>query len=75
MCHFTLRPKLFFGLLVAALAFALGLFAAGLWPRRAASPPAPHAAPAPSRATVSVRDTFAGGAEEEKAEFEGPCKN
>jgi hypothetical protein len=48
------------GVVVAALAFALGLAGAGLWPRRAASPSTtPPAAPTPAQATVSVRDTFA----------------
>lgn len=78
MCHFTLRPKTFFVLSVAALAFALGLACAGLWPRRAASPstpPAPPAAHAPARATVSVRDTFAGEVETEEAVFKGRYEN
>jgi hypothetical protein len=74
MRRFTLQPKTFFKLFVAALAFALGASAAGLWPRRAASP-APHAAPAPSRATVTVRDTFAHEIETEEAVFEGRYEN
>lgn len=64
------------GVVVAALAFALGLACAGLWPRRAASPltpPTPHAAPA--QATVSVRDTFADKIETEEAVFEGRYRN
>ncbi|MCA1619570.1 MAG: hypothetical protein LC795_09730 [Acidobacteria bacterium] len=75
MRRFTLKPKTFFKLFVAAAAFALGLFAAGLWPRRVASPTPPPAAPAPSRATVSVRDTFADGAEDGEAVFEGRYEN
>lgn len=76
MRRFTLRPKTFFGLSVAALAFALGLAGAGLWPRRAASPPTPTpAAPAAAQATVTVRDTFAGGDEDRGAVFEGLYEN
>lgn len=75
MRRFTLKPKTFFKLFVAALAFALGLFAAGVWPRRAARPSAPQAALAPSRATVSVRDTFPDEAEDGEAVFEGQYEN
>ena len=75
MRRFTLQPKTFFGLFVAAVAFALGASAAGLWPRRAASPPTPHAAPAPSRATVSVRDTFPDEAKDGEVVFEGRYVN
>lgn len=75
MRRFTLRPGTFFGLSFAALAFACGLVAAGLWPRRPASPPAPPAAPAPARAAVSVRDTFAGKGKTEEPVFEGRYRN
>lgn len=78
MRRFALRPKTFFGLFVAAVAFALGLAGAGLWPRRAASPvtpPAPPAAHAPAQATVSVRDTFADEVETGEAVFEGLYEN
>lgn len=76
MRRFTLRPKTFFGLSVAVLAFALGLAGAGLWPRRAASPSMmPPAAHAPAQATVSVRDTFADKIETEDAVFEGRYEN
>ncbi len=76
MRRITLRPKTFFGLSVAALAFALGLACAGLWPRRAASPPTPPAAAhAPAQATVTVRDTFADEANTEDAVFGGVYEN
>jgi len=59
MRRFRLSPTAFFKLFVAAAAFALGLAAAGLWPRQqSARPSAPPAAVAPARAEVSVRDTF-----------------
>jgi hypothetical protein len=76
MRRFTLGPTTFFGLSVAALAFALGLAGAGLWPRRAASPPTPPpAAPAAAQATVTVRDTFADVDEDREAVFKGLYEN
>ena len=72
---FKLSPSAIFKLFVAAVAFALGLAVAGLWPRQSASPPAPPATAAPACAEVSVRDTFAATAEEEDAVFEGRYEN
>lgn len=66
-CGDHLLKKKVSGVVVAALAFALGLGCASLWPRRDASPPTPPAAPAPARATVTVRDTFADKAQERAA--------
>lgn len=75
MRRFTLGPGTFFRLSAAALAFALGLACAALWPRGAAHPPTPRpAAPAPARATVSVRDTFADKIETEEALKTPPSK-
>ncbi|HEX8503336.1 MAG TPA: hypothetical protein VF659_22320 [Pyrinomonadaceae bacterium] len=59
-----LSPSALFKLFVAAATLALGLAAASLRPRQSARAPTPPAAPA--RAEVSVRDTFAGAAGEER---------
>lgn len=74
MRRIHLKPSALFGINVAAAAFALGLAAAGLWPRPVASPPAPPAAVvAPAQAEVSMRDTYE--AEDGEAVFKGRYKN
>lgn len=67
MRRFKLSPSAFFKLFVAAATFALGLAAAGLWPRQRVHVSAPPAVAAPARAEVSVRDTAA-----EEETDEGP---
>jgi hypothetical protein len=74
---FKLGPSAFFKLLAAAAAFALGLAAAGLWPRQSARPSAAPAAvsPAQPRAEVSVRDTYADAPPAPERRFEHSYRN
>ena len=73
-----LGPAIFFKLFVAAAAFALGLAAAGLWPRQTAAPVPPPAPAPPAQAVVTVRDTPSDSADEESggpSVYEGSYRN
>lgn len=76
MRRLQIRPTTLFKIFVAAASLALGLAAAGLWPRGSAVPPAPPAvAAAPARAEVTVRDTYGRALPDSPRRFEGRYEN